>query len=230
VLLRKSAAVCGGFTPRSRIIEHLPRTLRLPAAVTAIALAGWIATAVAMHGMGSMDGPRSMGSFLWLWVAMSAAMMLPSLVPAAPLATTVGSSGTAFVGAYLAVWTLAGIVAFEAARGLIDGGRLLAVGAILAAALYQLTPLKNSCLRRCRSPLGLLLRGRAVRAGLEHGLVCLGCCWALMLALLALGMGSMLWMAAVATAIFIENVTSFGARATAPVAVALIGAALWMTV
>ena len=212
------------------IIEHLPRTLRLPAAVTAIALAGWIATAVAMHGMGSMDWPRSMGSFLWLWIAMSAAMMLLLLVPAASLATTVGSSGTAFVGAYFAVWTLAGVVAFEAARGLMDGGRLLAIGAIVAAGLYQVTPLKNSCLRRCRNPLGSLLRGRAVRAGLEHGLVCLGCCWALMLSLLALGMGSMFWMAAVATAIFIEKVTSFGARASAPVAVALIGAAHWVTV
>jgi predicted metal-binding membrane protein len=157
-------------------------------------------------------------------------MMLPSVVPAASLATTVGSSGTGFVGGYIAIWSVAGVVAFEAARVLTVGGRLLAAGAILAAALYQVTPVKNSCLRRCRSPLGLLLRKSALRAGLEHGLVCLGCCWTLMLALLALGMGSLFWMAAVAAAIFIEKVTSLGARASAPVAVALIGAALWMTV
>jgi predicted metal-binding membrane protein len=169
-----------------------------------------------------------MSSFLWLWVAMSAAMMLPSVVPAALLATTVGSSGTAFVAGYVVVWTVAGVVAFEAAGGLMDSGRWLALGAIVAAAVYQMTPLKRACLRRCRSPLGLLLRRSAVGAGLEHGLVCLGCCWALMLALLALGVGSMFWMAAVAAAIFIEKVTSFGARATAPVAVALLGAAVWI--
>jgi len=178
--------------------------------------------------MESMDGPSSMGSFLWLWIAMSVAMMLPSLVPAASLAVTVGRSGAAFVGGYVIVWTVAGVLAFEAARGLMDSGGWLAVGAIVTAALYQLTPLKNACLRRCRSPLGLLLRRRPVRAGLEHGLVCLGCCWALMLALLALGVGSMLWMALVATAIFIEKVTSFGARASVPVAVALLGVAVWI--
>jgi predicted metal-binding membrane protein len=171
-----------------------------------------------------------MGSFLWLWIVMSAAMMLPSLVPAASLASSIGGSGTAFVGGYLIVWTVAGVAAFEAARGLMDGGRWLAVASIVGAALYQLTPLKHACLRRCRSPLGLLLRRSPVRAGLEHGVVCLGCCWALMLSLLALGIGSMFWMAAVAAAIFIEKVTSFGVRASAPVAVALIGAAVWITV
>jgi predicted metal-binding membrane protein len=74
----------------------------------------------------------------------------------------------------------------------------------------------------------LLLRRGALRAGLEHGVLCLGCCWALMLALLALGAGSLLWMAAVAAAIFVEKVTSVGARASAPVAVALLGAAIWI--
>jgi predicted metal-binding membrane protein len=206
----------------------LPRTLRLPATLTAFALAGWIASAVAMDGMGSMEGPGSMGSFLWLWIAMSAAMMLPSLVPAASLATSIGSSGTAFVGGYLAVWTATGGVAFEATRALMDGSRWLAVGAIVGAALYQLTPLKSACLRRCRSPLGLLLRMSALGAGLEHGLVCLGCCWALMLTLLALGVGSMFWMAVLAAAIFVEKVTSIGVRACTPVALALVGVAVWV--
>jgi predicted metal-binding membrane protein len=183
-----------------------------------------------MQGMASMEGPSSIGSFLWLWIAMSAAMMLPSVVPAARLATTVGSSGTAFVGGYLLVWGVAGVIAFEAASGLRDSSRWLAVAAIVCVALYQLTPLKNACLRRCRSPLGPLLRRGSVRAGLEHGLVCLGCCWALMLALLALGVGSMFWMAALGAAIFVEKVTSLGARASAPVAVALLGAAVWIAI
>ena len=173
-------------------------------------------------------GPSSIGSFLWLWIAMSAAMMLPSLVPAASLATSVAGSGTAFVGGYVAIWALAGVVAFEAARSLMASGRWLAISAIVAAGLYQLTPLKDACLRRCRSPLGLLLSRSPVRAGLEHGVVCLGCCSGLMLALLALGVGSMFWMAVVAATIFVERVTSLGARVSGPLALVLLGAAVWI--
>jgi predicted metal-binding membrane protein len=198
------------------------RRLRLPAALVALALAGWVVSAFAMADMASL------ASFLWLWVAMSAAMMLPSVVPAASLAVCVGRSGTAFVGGYFAVWAVTGVVAFEAARGLAGAGAWLAAGAVAAAAVYQLSPLKHACLRRCRSPLGLLLRRGAFRAGFEHGVLCLGCCWALMLALLALGAGSLLWMGAVAAAIFLEKVSSVGARASAPVAAALLGAAVWI--
>ncbi len=191
-------------------------------------MAGWIASALAMRGMSSMGGPGPPASFLSLWVPMSAAMMLPALVPAASLAAQVGRSAAAFVGGYFGVWTVSGLVAFEAARGLARSGDWLAAGAVGAAAAYQLTPLKRACLRRCRSPLGQLLRHNALGAGLEHGLLCLGCCWALMLALLALGVDSMLWSAAVATAVLIEKTTSFGLRAVRPVALALAGAALWV--
>jgi predicted metal-binding membrane protein len=197
------------------------RRLRLPAALVVLALAGWVASALVIADMASM------ASFLWLWIAMCAAMMLPSAVPAASLAASVGRSGTAFIGGYFAVWAASGLVAFEAARGLAGAGSWLTAGAIVAAAAYQLSPLKHACLRRCRSPLGLLLRRGPLRAGLEHGVVCLGCCWALMLALLALGAGSLLWMGAVAAAILVEKVTSVGARASAPVALALLGAAVW---
>jgi len=193
-----------------------------------VALGGWIASAVAMDGMMSMEGPGSLGSWLWLWVAMSAAMMLPSLVPAASLATRIGRSGFGFVSGYAAVWALSGVVAFEAAGALAGAGTWLAVGAIGVAAVYQLTPIKSACLTRCRGPLGLLLRRRSFRAGLEHGLVCLGCCWALMLAFLALGAASMLWMAAVAAAIFVEKATRLGGRASAGIALALVGAAIWV--
>jgi predicted metal-binding membrane protein len=72
------------------------------------------------------------------------------------------------------------------------------------------------------------VRRDAFGAGLEHGVVCLGCCWALMLALLAVGTASLLWMAAVAAAIFVEKATSVGARASVPIGVALAGAAVWM--
>ena len=206
----------------------MPRTLRVPAALTALALGGWVATALAMDGMTAMEGPGSPESFLWLWIAMSAAMMLPSLVPAASLAAGVGRSAAAFVGGYAAVWTATGLLAYEAADVLDAAGKWLAAGAILLAAVYPLTPLKAACLRRCRGPLGTLIRRDAFRAGLEHGVVCLGCCWALMLALLALGTGSLLWMAVVAAAIFVEKATTIGARASVPVALALAGAALWV--
>jgi predicted metal-binding membrane protein len=205
----------------------LTQTLRVPAALTAVALAGWFASALTMRGMAPMDGPGSLASFLWLWIAMSAAMMLPALVPAASLAAHVGRSGAVFVGGYFAVWAAAGLVAFEAARALAGAGRWLSVAAILLAAVYQLSPLKHACLRRCRSPLGSLLRRGALHAGLEHGAVCLGCCWALMLALLALGVGSMLGMAAVAAAILVEKATPVGGRASAPLALALVGTAAW---
>jgi predicted metal-binding membrane protein len=206
----------------------VPRPLRVPVALVACALGGWVATAGAMDGMTAMDGPGSLASFLWLWVAMSAAMMLPSLVPAASLASRVGRSGAAFTAGYFAIWAASGIVAFEAAQGLAGAAPWVAVGAILVAAAYQLTPLKTACLRRCRGPLGLLVRRPAFPAGLEHGMVCLGCCWALMLALLALGAASLFWTAAVAAAIFVEKATVLGARAAVPIAVALVGAALWV--
>ena len=106
----------------------------------------------------------------------------------------------------------------------LDGAaRWLAVAAVLLAAVYQLTPLKDACLRRCRSPLGTLVRRGSLQAGIEHGAVCLGCCWALMLALIALGIGSMLWMVALAAVVLVEKVAPLGERAPALVAAGLVG-------
>jgi predicted metal-binding membrane protein len=206
----------------------VPRSLRVPAALVALALGGWVVSAVLMGRMTMMDSPGALGPFLWLWVAMSAAMMLPSVVPAASLAGRFDRSGTIFVAGYAAVWAATGVVAYLAARVLADEGQWLAAAAVVLAAAYQLTPLKAACLHRCRSPLGMLLRRSTFRAGLEQGLACLGCCWALMLALLALGIGSMFWMAALAAAIFAEKVTRAGPRASLPVAAVLAGAAVWI--
>jgi predicted metal-binding membrane protein len=176
--------------------------------------------------MASMDASVSIGFFLWLWLAMSAAMMLPSLVPAASLAAGVGRSSVTFVGGYFALWAVAGIGAFAVVRGLAGSGPWFAGAALAAAAVYQWSPLKGACLRRCRSPLGSLLNRRAFLAGLEHGSVCLGCCWALMLVVLAVGMSSLFWMAAITVVIFVEKATPIGARASGPVALALFGAAV----
>jgi len=196
--------------------------------LVALALAAWFATVQLMAGMGMMDGPGPLASFLWLWLAMSAAMMLPTIVPAAYLASAVGRSATLFVLGYAALWALVGFVAFEAAVRFDAAGRWLAVGAVVLAAAYQLTPLKDACLRRCRSPLGSLVRHGSLRAGLEHGALCLGCCWALMLAFVALGVGSMLWMAVLAAVVLVEKVAPWGERSSGLVALGLLGAAVWM--
>jgi predicted metal-binding membrane protein len=195
--------------------------------MTALALAGWIVSALAMEGM-SMKGPGSLGWFVWLWTAMAAAMMLPTVVPAASLATVLGRSATVFVSGYFVLWVGSGLVAFAVARALAGLGSWIAAGALAVAAVYQLSPLKDACLRRCRSPFGSLLRRGAFGAGVEHGVVCLGGCSALMVALLALGVGNMFWMAAVAAVIFVEKATAVGARASAPAALALFAAALWV--
>ena len=175
-----------------------------------------------------MDGPGPLASFLWLWLAMSAAMMLPTIVPATYLAAAVGRSAALFVAGYSAVWAATGVLAFEAALRLEGAGRWPAVAAVLLAAVYQLTPLKDACLRRCRSPLGTLVRRGSLGAGVEHGALCLGCCWALMLALLALGVGSMFWMAVVAAVVLVEKVAARGEHFSKVIAAGLVGAAIWM--
>lgn len=181
-----------------------------------------------MPSMSMMDGASSVRSYLLLWTAMVAAMMLPTVVPAASLASALGMSPTVFVGGYAVVWTASGLAAFATARTLSDAPDWLTACALALAAAYQLTPLKNACLRRCRSPLGSLLRRGPLAAGIEHGAVCLGCCWALMLALLALGADSLLWMAVIGVAVFVEKVTAIGPRASAPLALGLLAIAGWM--
>jgi predicted metal-binding membrane protein len=115
-------------------------------------------------------------------------------------------------------------------------GPYVAGGALVAAGLYQLTPLKDLCLRHCRSPLGFLLRGRldsparAFRLGVEHGGFCIGCCSGLMLALFALGVMSLFWMAVVAAAILVEKVAPYGQRLVVPIAVALVALGIWVAV
>ena len=115
-------------------------------------------------------------------------------------------------------------------------GRWAAGAAIAAAGAYQLTPLKNACLRHCRSPLGFLLHRRrdgvagAAELGARHGLYCIGCCAGLMLVLFAVGVMSVFWMAVIAAVIFTEKVLPGGTRISQPLAVALLGLGLWIAV
>ena len=202
-------------------------------------LAAWIVSVQRMRGMDAGPGTDlgGLGWVLGIWVTMTAAMMLPS---AAPMVLAYAHFSRArrsgiFVAGYLVAWTFYGLAAYGVYRlvagagfGWLDwqrGGPFLAGGAIAAAGLYQLTPLKDACLRHCRSPLGYIVRGRergALRMGAEHGLVCVGCCWGLMLALFALGVMSLFWTALVAAAIFGEKMLPHGRRVARVLALALV--------
>jgi predicted metal-binding membrane protein len=125
---------------------------------------------------------------------------------------------------YLGVWALFGLAAFAAAWA---GGRLAqhdaraalyaASAILLVGGSYQLTPLKDACLKRCRSPIATLLhfaeykgRLRDLRVGITHGGSCLGCCWGLMMVLVAVGVMDVAWMAGLAAVIFLEKVWRWG--------------------
>ncbi len=202
--------------------------LALVLALFAFAAVGWWWTADRMRGMddGPWTGLGALGWFLGVWVVMMAAMMLPSVAPTVALYSRMTRkraplSPLLFAGGYLVVWAGAGVVAFLIGSALtrIPGdvfawdraGRWVAGSTLLVAALYELTPLKDVCLGRCRSPLGFLLGAwrnglsGALRMGAQHGAWCVGCCWALMASLFALGVMSVAWMAFVAGLIAVEK-------------------------
>jgi predicted metal-binding membrane protein len=205
------------------------RTERALAAVLlGLTALSWWWTIDRMEGMdnGPWTDLGSLGWFLGVWIVMTAAMMLPSAIPTVTLYAGLARERSAaaavvFVFGYLAVWAAVGLVAFgiagaggHLAGGVLDwnrGGRWLAAAALLGAAAYQLTPLKEACLARCRTPLGLLLgswrpgRLGGLRLGLASGAWCAGCCWALMASLFALGVMSIAWTALVAGLVALER-------------------------
>ncbi|MDQ6815910.1 MAG: DUF2182 domain-containing protein [Actinomycetota bacterium] len=202
--------------------------LGLVALLLASAAFAWWSTASRMAGMDSGPG-TDLGAFDWffgVWVVMMAAMMLPSLAPTVALYSRMTrrrglDRPLLFAAGYLLVWGAAGLGAyglFRLGRGLLGsdlawqaGGRWFAAGVLGLAALYELTPLKDVCLGKCRSPLGFLLgtwrdgRLGALEMGSRHAGWCLGCCWALMAALFALGVMSLTWMVFVAALIALEK-------------------------
>ncbi|MBB4663697.1 DUF2182 domain-containing protein [Conexibacter arvalis] len=239
--------------PRPLALGARPRRRQaIASALVALALAGWIVTAVRMEGMDEGPGTAlgGLGWFVGVWVTMMAAMMLPAVVPMASAFDRVararpeGGALAWFLAGYGLVWAAFGVAAFalDALVRAADPGFLawdrqgpLVTGAAVAVAgLYELTPLKLRCLRHCRTPLHFLLgrwrEGRvgAVRMGVEHGAWCVGCCWALMAALVALGIMSLFWMVVVAAVIFVEKALPFGERSTRWFALALVALGLWI--
>ena len=194
-------------------------------------------TAERMDGMDAGPGSDlgTLGWFAGIWVVMMAAMMFPSVAPTVALYARMTRQRSrllpaVFVVGYLLVWAAAGGLAYAIARigdGIAGGvlawdeaGRWVAGATLLAAAAYELTPLKDVCLGKCRSPLGFLLgawrdgRGGALKMGARHGAWCVGCCWALMLSLFALGVMSIAWMAFVAGLIALEKLLPWRRVAT----------------
>lgn len=216
-------------------------------AVLSVATVAWLLTGSRMAGMA--DGPGTalgtFGFFLTGWVLMTAAMMLPSIAPVVAAfgtaqrergGTTAAAGPSSFVAGYLLVWALTGALAYAAVDtvGALSGaaltwqrgGRWPAAAVLMVAALYELTPVKRACLTRCRAegappaPGGAAVGVRAsARAGVRHGLWCLGSCWALMAALFALGIMSPVWMAVIGLAVAAEKLLPWRRTAVGLVAV-----------
>lgn len=208
------------------------------ATLLVLAAAGWavfLNQARQPMGMGHSMGPdltmgRSWPLFLAMWVSMMVAMMFPA---AAPMIVMYGRmrrsdplSVALFTGSYIVLWFVFGLGAYLLSAGVESaasrsqwlaanwgrGGGLL----LVLAGVYQLTPLKNICLRHCRTPLSFVMtrwrdgRGGAVRMGLVHGVYCVGCCWMLFLILIPLGVMNVAATVAIAGLIFAEKVGPYG--------------------
>jgi predicted metal-binding membrane protein len=192
-----------------------------------LAAGAWAATVALARGTAGMAGMMGLGlaAFVPIWTLMMAAMMLPSVSPVASLYTRTIQGRRAIriaglVAGYLAVWAAAGVPAYGLAwlAGWLTGkhpsaAHVTAVAVFAVCGIYQLSPLKDRCLAHCRSPLGLLLhygsyrgRSRDLRAGAHHGGYCLGCCWGLMVILIAVGVMNVAAMIGLAALVLIENV------------------------
>jgi predicted metal-binding membrane protein len=196
--------------------------------------------------------PLALVVFLACWQVMTVGMMLPSSMPMVHMIIYAGRKqsrpravpGT-FLAAYAVVWTAFAVVAF---LGDIQIHRLVhhsfwldsnswVIGAttFAIAGVFQFSPLKGRCLKQCRSPFGFFVRyyrtgvGAAWHLGLRHGAFCLGCCWALMLVMFGLGVGSLVWMAALTGVMAAEKALPGGQRLTPIIGVVLFGlSALWL--
>jgi predicted metal-binding membrane protein len=186
------------------------------AATLGIAGASWIVAVRQMDGM-DMGAATELGSFTFfvvLWVSMMAAMMLPGATPAVlrrAFASHRLRAVPLFVGSYLAVWTLVGVVVYVLYQ---PHGSLAAGVATIAAGLYELTPLKQHCRRRCRE---------SVHSGVEFGRYCVGSSIGLMLMLVALGVMSVTWMSVIALLVLAQKLLPSRAVIDVPLAIAIVG-------
>jgi predicted metal-binding membrane protein len=182
--------------------------------------------------------------FVLGWTLMTIAMMLPGSLPMVNLFrrfVATRPDGRALLArllvGYLAVWAAFGVAAYLADAGLHaavarvgGGGEWIAAAVVLAAGVYQFTPLKQACLEQCRSPYSFLVpnwsgrrpRSDALLLGVRHGLFCLGCCWTLMLLMFALGGANPAWMVGLGVVMATERATTWGHHITRPLGFTLI--------
>lgn len=197
----------------------------------------------AMGMMMGMDAPL----FIAIWVVMMVAVMFPTAAPMIMIFARVYAGKREhgqpfvptwiFVSSYLFVWTLFGVLAYAVALGaeelgkqsmwLMDNATRFGGGVLILAGLYQLSPLKHSCLSKCRTPINFILSSwregywGSFRMGLEHGLYCLGCCWLLFIILFPLGVMNVAAMAVITLLIFAEKSLSIGQQVAKIAAVVL---------
>ena len=217
-------------------------------ALCLVAVLAWTVTVTWAGSMGVGAGTMglSFGAFLVVWAIMMAAMMFPSVAPMAIVwirsvaarpnrrARIIGISS--FLAGYLFAWTVFGAAVYAVLLGAgrlandsPDAARWAGAAIFVLAGVYQLTPLKSACLRHCRTPLGSLFhyasykgRGRDFRVGTHHGLYCVGCCWGLMIVLIAVGAMNIPVMVALAGVILIEKVWRYGRAFSRGIGVALL--------
>ena len=180
-----------------------------------LAAASWLVVVRQMSGM-DMGVETRLGSFAFfvaLWVSMMAAMMLPGAAPAVVRRVHAGGvrAVPVFIGSYLAVWTLVGVAVYAVYR---PHGSFAAGAVVIAAGLYELTPLKKRFRRRCQESVG---------SGFEYGLCCVGSSIGLMLMLVALSIMSITWMSAIAVLVLAQKVLPPKAAVDVPLALAVVG-------
>jgi predicted metal-binding membrane protein len=217
-------------------------SVRVTGGLLAVAAGAWLVVIHMTEGMSSVPGTMGLGAvaFVGLLTVMMAAMMLPALVPLSVLYAGEGPGRIARVTGlgvgYLIVWAAFGLLALLVSAGAAriaarseSLGEWIGAALLIGAGIYQFSPLKDRCLALCRSPLHILMRAgafrgpaRHVRAGAYHGAYCVGCCWSLMVALIALGVMDVGWMVAFTVVITLEKIWRHGARVAVAAGIALI--------
>lgn len=202
----------------STAVTGTQASIRVTALMLTLGVAGasWAVAVRQMSGMG-MGGQARLGSiglFVAWWAVMMAAMMLPGAAPAAARrAAVIGRvrGVPLFMGSYLAVWTLVGLAVYGLYR---PHGSLAAGVAVIAAGVYELTPLKQACRSRCRDSAG---------SGFQFGLYCVGSSIGLMVILLAVNLMSIAWMSVIAVLVIAQKLVPRRAAFDVPVALAILG-------
>ena len=206
---------------------------------------------VALHGSvhhhGAVSDTTVALLFVGAWTVMTVAMMLPTSVPLIATFDTIAGQRpdrsllvALVVIGYLLTWILLGLVFYGAgiivqrlavtSAWLQTHGYVGGAGLFLVAGLYQFSPLKYRCLDKCRSPLSFVLehwqgqhdRRNAMWLGVHHGLFCVGCCWALMLLMFAVGVGNLGWMLVLGAVMAVEKNVPWGRKLSVPLGVLLV--------